>query len=77
MHKAALSFVSLCLFTTASQATIKDCDSLKQEIDAKLQANGVSGYELKIEATDAALAPGVIEVGSCNGGQHKITYFRG
>ena len=73
---ACLSLLAT-LFSATGQAAIKDCDSLKQEIDAKLQAKGVSGYELKIEATDAALAPGVIEVGSCNGGQHKITYFRG
>lgn len=77
MKKAALSLVSLCLFTAASQAAIKDCDSLKQEIDAKLQAKGVSGYELNIVANDAELAPGVVVVGSCNGGQNKVTYFRG
>ena len=38
MKKSALSFVGLCLLSTASQAAIKDCESLKQEIDAKLQA---------------------------------------
>ncbi len=77
MNKAVLSLIGLCLISTASHAAIKDCASLKQEIDAKLQAKGVSGYELKIVSKASELAPGEIKVGSCNGGQDQITYFRG
>ena len=68
--------------TKRFEAQSRELDQKKRkkmvwEIDAKLQAKGVSGYELNIVTQDAELPPGVVVVGSCNGGQHKITYFRG
>lgn len=52
----------------------KDCEALKSEIAAKLDAKGVQGYTLTIvtpeEVKDAKV------VGSCDGGTKRITYER-
>lgn len=65
---AALSLV----LSTAVSAEIKSCDSLKAEIDAKLQAKGVTNYVLDIVEASAIKDEKVI--GSCEGGTKKITY---
>ncbi len=52
----------------------KDCEELKTEIAAKLDAKGVVGYTLEIVAAEDVKDQKV--VGSCNGGTKKITYLR-
>jgi len=53
----------------------KDCNELKAEIDAKIQANGVKAYTLEILSNEQ-VKEGKI-VGSCDGGTKKILYTRG
>jgi hypothetical protein len=53
----------------------KDCEELKAEIAAKLDAKGVANYQLEIVPTEAVKDEKV--VGSCEGGTKKITYKRG
>ena len=53
----------------------KDCTELKSEIEAKLQARGVSGYTLDVVA--AGETGGGKVVGSCAGGAQRIVYSRG
>jgi hypothetical protein len=53
----------------------KDCEELKTEIAAKLDAKGVTNYTLEIVANDAVTDQKI--VGSCEGGTKKITYKRG
>lgn len=52
----------------------KDCEELKSEISAKLNAKGVMNFTLEIipaaQATDAKV------VGTCEAGSKKITYKR-
>ncbi len=65
--------VGLALVLSASvSAEIKSCDTLKAEIDAKLQATGVTNYVLEVVDTSAIKDEKVI--GSCDGGTKKITY---
>ena len=53
----------------------KNCEELKSEIAAKLDAKGVTGYTLDIVATEDVKDEKVI--GSCEGGTKKITYKKG
>ena len=65
--------VGFALVLSASvSAEIKSCDALKAEIDAKLQAKGVTNYMLEVIETSAVKDEKVI--GSCDGGSKKITY---
>lgn len=65
---AVLLFVAAC----PGMAAPKNCDELKAEIAAKLDAKGVKNYQLEIVAT--ADAGNSIVIGSCESGQKKITY---
>ena len=59
----------------ASQAVAaKDCEELKKEIAAKIEANGVTDYTLEIVPNDQVGERKV--VGSCGGGTMKIVYDR-
>ncbi|WP_420234851.1 DUF1161 domain-containing protein [Pseudomonas sp. ABY48] len=53
----------------------KPCEELKNEIAAKIDAKGASGYTLEIvdkgTATDGEI------VGSCEGGAKEIVYKKG
>ena len=64
----------LSLFSVSGFAQTKNCDELKNEIAAKLEAKGVKNYELKILAADEVKNETV--VGSCEGGTKRITYTR-
>lgn len=55
----------------------KACEELKQEIAAKIEANGVQAYNLEIVAADADAVGELKVVGSCNGGTQRIVYERG
>lgn len=58
----------------APASVSKNCDELKTEIDAKIQAKGVQNYTLTIVATEDVKEQKV--VGSCAGGSKKIVYAR-
>jgi hypothetical protein len=53
----------------------KDCNELKMEIAAKIEANGVKSYELTIVKTEE-VKPDDKVVGGCGGGTMKIVYVR-
>jgi hypothetical protein len=54
----------------------KDCEELKKEIAAKLDAKGVTGYTLTIVAAAEVKSTDNV-VGSCDGGTKRIVYTRG
>ena len=67
--------IVLPLTQNLSLAQRKDCDELKMEIAAKLDAKGVKNYTLTIVA-NADVKDTDKVVGSCDGGTKKITYTR-
>lgn len=70
-------FFALLLLPMASFALAapKPCEELKAEIEAKIQAAGVTSYTLEIVANDEAKDQSMV-VGSCDGGTRKIIYQR-
>jgi hypothetical protein len=72
MKRIALFFAAT-LFASPLMAA-KDCEELKQEIAAKIEANGVTNYTLEIVPNDQVGGREV--VGSCGGGTMKIVYTR-
>lgn len=75
MKKLILITLTIAAIAAAQPAEArKACDELKQEIAAKIDANGVKTYTLEIVAADAVGDAKV--VGSCDGGAQKITYRR-
>ena len=66
---------SLSLVGVSAFADGKPCEELKSEIAAKLDAKGVTGYELEIVDADKAEGNGKV-VGSCEGGTKKIVYTK-
>lgn len=56
-------------------SAIKDCGELKNEIEAKLAANGVKSYELKIADKGEAVGGGKV-VGSCENSSKVIIYIK-
>jgi len=64
-----LSLISLPAFAA------KDCNELKMEIAAKIEANGVKSYDLTVVKTED-VKPEDKVVGSCEGGTMKIVYLR-
>lgn len=74
MKALIVAFVTTAVFGTAPAHARKDCEELKREIAAKIDANGVKAYSLEILAADAATAGKI--VGSCEGGSRRIAYQR-
>jgi len=72
--KKLVALLGFCLAASPVLAA-KDCEELKAEIAAKLDAKGVANYTLTIVPTEAVKDEKV--VGSCAGGTMKITYKRG
>jgi hypothetical protein len=68
---AALA-VLLSLTTSAAWAT--PCDTVKEQIDAKIKAKGVKAYSLDVVAAADVKEQKV--VGSCEAGAKKIVYKR-
>lgn len=73
--KKFLLAVGLLSIAGTALAAGKPCEELKTEIDAKIQANGASGYTL--EVVDKGTATSGDVVGSCEGGTKDIVYNRG
>ena len=51
------------------------CDTVKADIDAKLQAKQVAHYSLEVVDKGSASASAKV-VGSCEGGAKKVTYTK-
>ncbi|MCG6575959.1 DUF1161 domain-containing protein [Pseudomonas sp. AF32] len=62
-----------CALATSALAAPKSCEELKQEIEAKIQANNVSSYTLEIVTNDEVHDQNMV-VGSCENGTKKIIY---
>lgn len=71
--KRLLWAMGLMALAGSALAASKPCEELKAEIDAKLQAKGVSGYVLEI--VDKGVGGGKV-IGSCEGGTKEIVYRR-
>ncbi|MBF8740390.1 MULTISPECIES: DUF1161 domain-containing protein [Pseudomonas] len=65
--------VLVSLLATAVSAAPKPCEELKAEIEAKIQAAGVTSYTLEIVPNSEVRDQNMI-VGSCDGGTKKIIY---
>lgn len=72
MKTVSAMVVLLMLSGTALAA--KDCEELKSEIAAKIDAKGVQNYQLEI--VDPADVADRQIVGSCGGGAKRIVYTR-
>jgi hypothetical protein len=71
--KKIIVFLALSLIVAPALAG-KNCEELKSDIGAKLEAKGVKSYTLDIIATEEVSDQKV--VGSCEAGKKKITYKR-
>ena len=72
MNRFAVAVVAMSLATGALAAP-KDCEELKAEIEAKIQANKVSSYTLEIVTNEEAHDQNMV-VGTCDNGTRKIIY---
>lgn len=72
--RALIIASSLCLLAGQALAAGKDCEELKAEIAAKLDAKGVTGYSLEIVAQGTVIGAQV--VGHCEMGSKEILYIR-
>lgn len=73
--RIALTLIAACLLAGQAHAA-KDCNELKSEIEAKLNAKGVQNYSLEIIAAADETSNGGKIVGSCGGGTQRIAYHR-
>ena len=62
-----------CTLATSALAAPKPCEELKAEIEAKIQARGVTSYTLEIVTNDEVHDQNMV-VGSCDGSSKKIIY---
>ncbi|RYY01271.1 MAG: DUF1161 domain-containing protein [Gammaproteobacteria bacterium] len=69
--KKLIALVALTMIVSPAFAS-KNCEELKSEIAAKLEAKGVTGYTLEIVPTEEVKDQKVI--GSCEAGTKKIVY---
>lgn len=73
-HRAWLALGLLAAAGHAAAAP-RACEDLKAEIEAKIQAQGVTSYTLEIvTAEEAKKQDPTMVVGSCNYGRMKIIY---
>ena len=72
MTRVAIAVLASLMATTVLAAP-KPCEELKAEIEAKIQARGVTSYTLEIVPNAEVSDPNMI-VGSCDGGTRKIVY---
>ena len=72
MKRFALVIIG-CTLATTTLAAPKPCEELKAEIEAKIQAQGVSSYTLEIVTNDEVHDQNMV-VGSCDNGTRKIIY---
>ncbi|PWB31629.1 hypothetical protein DCO48_16600 [Pseudomonas sp. SDI] len=72
MIRIAIALLASTLVAGALAAP-KPCEALKAEIEAKIQAKGVTSYTLEI-VPNAEVHDQNMVVGSCDGGTRKIIY---
>ncbi|WP_419712804.1 DUF1161 domain-containing protein [Pseudomonas sp. NFX224] len=72
MKRFALAVICFAMATSALAAP-KPCEELKAEIEAKIQARGVTSYTLEIVRNDEVHDQNMV-VGSCENGTKKIIY---
>ena len=72
MKRFALAVIG-CALASSALAAPKPCEELKAEIEAKIQAQGVSSYTLEIVTNDEVHDPNMV-VGTCENGTKKIIY---
>jgi hypothetical protein len=72
MKRFALTVIC-CALATSALAAPKPCEELKAEIEAKIQARGVTSYTLEIVTNDEVHDQNMV-VGSCENGTKKIIY---
>lgn len=72
MKRFALTVIC-CALATSALAAPKPCEELKAEIEAKIQARGVTSYTLEIVSNSEVHDQNMV-VGSCEGGTKKIIY---
>ncbi|UZS72799.1 DUF1161 domain-containing protein [Pseudomonas syringae] len=73
--KKFLLAVGLLSIAGTTLAAGKPCEELKSELDARLQAKGVTSYTLEVVEKGSATDKQV--VGTCEGGTKEIVYQRG
>ncbi|MFJ4144856.1 DUF1161 domain-containing protein [Pseudomonas sp. NPDC089734] len=73
MKRFALIATCTLLAATHALAAPKSCEELKDEIEAKIQANNVTSYTLEI-VPNAEVHDQNMVVGSCENGTKKIIY---
>ena len=71
--KQAFWAVGLMMVAGQALAAPKPCEELKAEIEAKIQARGVTSYTLEIVPNNEVHDQNMV-VGSCDGGTRKIIY---
>jgi hypothetical protein len=62
-----------CALASSALAAPKPCEELKTEIEAKIQAQGVTSYTLEIVTNDEVHDQNMV-VGTCENGTKKIIY---
>jgi len=72
MKRLALAIIC-CALATSALAKPKPCEELKAEIEANIQAKGVTSYTLEIVTNDEVHDQNMV-VGSCENGTKKIIY---
>ncbi|MBD8492143.1 DUF1161 domain-containing protein [Pseudomonas syringae] len=72
--KRLMLAVGLLSLAGTAMAAGKPCEELKAEIDAKLQAKGVTSYTLEVVEKGSTATHQV--VGSCEGDTKEIVYSR-
>ena len=72
MTRIAIALLASVL-ATSTLAAPKDCEELKAEIEAKIQANNVASYTLEIVPNSEVHDQNMV-VGSCENGTRKIIY---
>lgn len=80
IHKFSFSLctgaaVLLCGVTGTAGAA-QSCEQLRERIDAKVRASGVTHYTLTTVDAEAAVGASAKVVGSCELGTRKIVYAR-
>ena len=75
MKPRLLAATVLLALTSLPAFAGKDCNELKMEIAAKIEANGVKTYDLTVVKTEDVKTEDKV-VGSCEGGTKKIVYSR-
>lgn len=71
--KRLIVALTCSLLATGALAAPKSCDELKDEIEARIQANNVTSYTLEIVTNDEVRDQNMV-VGSCEYGSKKIIY---